>query len=122
MTIAVVLDSNPIELQQTVNRLEESGVFTEIDPFADVLKAVEYIELKKCDVVFTEIEMNRMNGFDFMRMLVNRHPEIFLVFVTNKSNYALQAFEYGAEDFIVKPIGDDDIDRLMKKLQKRKKI
>lgn len=119
MAIAVVVDNNPQELQQTVSQLKESGAFTEINPFENALEAVKYIELHDCDVVFTEVEMNAVSGFDFIRRLGSHHPDICLVFVTNKGNYALQAFEYGTADFIIKPINMKSIKRVLKKLKKR---
>lgn len=116
MRKAVVVDNNPQELFQTVKQLNESGAFTEIIPFENSLEAIKYIELHGCDIVFTEVEMRGMSGFDFIRKFGRHHPDICLVFVTNKGNYALQAFEYDAADFIMKPIDTKSIRRVMKKL------
>jgi len=117
MAIAVVVDTNQQELQQTINQLKGSDAFTEIIPFEDSLEAVKYIELHGCDVVFTEVEMDGVSGFDFIRRFRSRRPAICFVFVTNKGNYALSAFEYDAADFIIKPIDAKSIRRVMKKMQ-----
>ncbi|MGE5627362.1 MAG: LytR/AlgR family response regulator transcription factor [Solirubrobacterales bacterium] len=117
MPIAVVVDNNPQELQQTVCQLKESGVFTAINSFRDSLEAIKYIELHSCDIVFTEVEMVGVNGFDFIRRVGINHTDILIVFVTNKSNYALQAFEYDTADFIMKPVDKESIKRVMKRFK-----
>lgn len=118
MPIAVVVDNNPQELLKTAKQIKESNAFEAVLQFEDSLEAVKYIEQHNCDVVFTEVEMKGMNGFDFVRRFGGWHPAIYIVFVTNERSYALQAFEYSAADFILKPVESKDISRVVKKLYK----
>ena len=64
-------------------------------------EAVELFELHKPQVVFLDIHMPGMSGIEAARALGRR---AHLVFVTAYEQYALQAFEHGAVDYLVKPI------------------
>jgi Response regulator of the LytR/AlgR family len=116
MLKAIVVDNNPQELLKTAKQIMESNAFETVLKFEDPLKAVKYIEQHHCDVVFTEVEMKRMNGFDLVRRFGGWHPDIYIVFVTKERSYALQAFEYSVADFIVKPVDSKDICRVVRKL------
>lgn len=56
------------------------------------------------DIVFMDIVLPRMNGFEAAKRLREIDKNITLVFVTNMVNYALKGYEVGALDFIVKPV------------------
>lgn len=119
MPIAVVVDNNRQELLKTATQIKESNAFETVLQFEDSLEAVKYIEQHNCDVVFTEVQMKGMNGFDIVRRFEGWHPAITIVFVTNERSYALQAFEYSTADYIVKPVDSKDISRVVKKLYEK---
>ena len=57
------------------------------------------------DLVFLDIEMPVMNGFDMLR-LVMHHPKV--IFTTAFDQYAIKAFEENSIDYLLKPIGYSD--------------
>lgn len=121
MIKAIVVDNNTSDLVQTSLTLKGLGAFDQVILFDDSSEAAKYLELLDCDVVFTEVELKGITGFDLIRKFGNRHPNMCLVFLTNKGNYALEAFQAGATDFILKPIDQDGINRVMKKVKKKGK-
>ena len=66
---------------------------------ADGQSAVQLINEKKPDVVFLDIQMPELTGFEVLKKL-NYQP--FIVFVTAYDNYAIQAFETNGIDYLLK--------------------
>lgn len=73
-----------------------------VNQFDNALDAIQYINTNTVDLVFLDIHMPELNGFDFIDSL-NIPPKIILT--TSDSNFALNAFEYKCIiDYLVKPI------------------
>jgi two-component system LytT family response regulator len=72
-----------------------------IGEFSNAIEAKNCLTVKDVDLVFLDIEMPVINGFDFLDALKVK-PQI--IFVTAKAEYALKAFNYDATDYIQKPI------------------
>lgn len=81
-------------------------------------EAVQAILRHKPDLVLLDVQMPQMNGFEVVRRIgAARMP--FTIFVTAFDNYALQAFEVNAVDYLLKPYDDD---RFHASLAKAKKL
>ena len=65
------------------------------------------------DLVFLDIEMPRMNGFDMLKKLLPFHFDV--IFTTAYDNYAIRAFKYSALDYLLKPIDADDLKAAVEK-------
>jgi DNA-binding LytR/AlgR family response regulator len=72
-----------------------------IGEFSNAIEAKNCLTVKDVDLIFLDIEMPVINGFDFLDALKVK-PQI--IFVTAKAEYALKAFNYDATDYIQKPI------------------
>lgn len=70
------------------------------------------------DVVFLDIEMPRVNGIELARRLLDKKHDLHIVFTTAYGQYAVNAFEVEAIDYLMKPIADEDIVRVIKRLNK----
>ncbi len=70
------------------------------------------------EVVFLDIEMPRINGIELARRLLEKKQDIHIIFTTAYAQYALNAFEVEAIDYLMKPIGNDDLVRVLKRLNK----
>ncbi len=81
-------------------------------------EAVELFEAHRPDVVFLDVHMPGLNGMEAARQIAR---QAHIVFVTAYQDYALQAFERGAIDYLVKPIDEarlaDTVERLKDRLQ-----
>ena len=56
------------------------------------------------DVLLLDIEMPKMNGMDAAREIRKRDQRVLIIFITNMAQYAINGYEVGALDFVLKPI------------------
>jgi len=108
MKILVVDDESPAR-KKIRQFLKDEG----IDPVLeaeDGVEAVKRIEEEKPDLVFLDIQMPLMTGFEVIRAVgVENMPAV--VFVTAYDKYALEAFEVEAVDYLMKPFDQDRFKR-----------
>lgn len=87
--------------------------------FQDSIEAVEALKKIPPDLIFLDIEMPGLNGFQFIEKLGN--PDIHVVFTTAYGKFAVDAFRVNAVDYLIKPIDTKDLrEALDRVLQKSK--
>lgn len=59
---------------------------------------------KHYDIIFFDIEMTLLNGMDAAKVIRERDANVVMVFITNMAQYAIEGYEVGALDFVLKPI------------------
>lgn len=79
-----------------------------LDIVTDPHKAIDMIGLQKPDLLFLDIQMPHMTGFEMLDKL-GVDVDFKVVFVTAHEEYAMKAFHYFALDFLLKPISKDDL-------------
>ncbi|HET9743480.1 MAG TPA: LytTR family DNA-binding domain-containing protein, partial [Terriglobales bacterium] len=84
---------------------------------ADGESAVQLIRSKKPDLVFLDVQMPEMTGFEVIRMLGSRMP--VTIFVTAYDRYALRAFDANAIDYLLKPFGKERFQRALIRARER---
>lgn len=75
--------------------------------YQDPRSALSELSTTAPDIVFLDIEMPHMNGFEFVRSCRNVNFEI--IFVTGYDEYAIDAFKISATDYLLKPISSDNL-------------
>ena len=68
------------------------------------------------DVVFLDIELPDMTGFELLQQLENINFQT--IFTTSYSHYAIKAFRFNALDYLIKPINESELDEAIKKIYK----
>jgi two-component system LytT family response regulator len=118
MLTAVILDdetrgstllSRKLELFK--DELEIAGVFN--DPYKAILKIVDLDP----DVLFLDVEMPGLNGFQFLEKLGSFRFEV--IFTTAYDTYTLEALRLSAVDYLLKPIDEDELHTAIFRLKKR---
>jgi two-component system LytT family response regulator len=112
---AYLVDDEPLALKRLARLLEQTGRVAIVGSSADPAQAVEDFHKQPCDVLFTDIEMPDLSGFE---MLSRLDPQPFVVFTTAYSQFALQAFEVHSVDYLLKPIDEKQLDRALAKLDR----
>lgn len=78
---------------------------------------IETIKIMRPDLVFLDIEMPKMNGFDVLEQLKQIHFEV--VFTTAYDNFAVRAFKYAALNYLLKPIDPDDLQKTIHRMSEK---
>ncbi len=81
-------------------------------------KGIEAILKHRPDVVFLDIEMPKMNGFDMLEKFDNLFFDV--VFTTAYNKFAIKAFRYSALNYLLKPVDPEDLQSTIKKLEERR--
>lgn len=112
---AYLVDDEPLALKRLARLLEQTGRVEIVGSSADPEEALEHLRAQPCDVLFTDIEMPDLSGFE---MLSRLDPQPFVVFTTAYSQFALQAFEVHSVDYLLKPIDEKQLERALAKLDR----
>jgi len=85
----------------------------------DGAEALEAIAAHKPDVAFLDIRMPGLTGLDVAAAMAESSPETHAVFVTAYNQYAIDAFDRGAVDYLLKPVAPDRLAATVKRLKAR---
>ncbi|MCC6186878.1 MAG: response regulator [Chitinophagaceae bacterium] len=110
----IVIDDEPLARALIVKLLQAYPNFEVIDECPDGFEAFKSIQKHEPDLLFLDIQMPRINGFELIEMLDNP-PAV--IFTTAFDDYAMKAFEIHAIDYLLKPITKDRFDKAIQKCQ-----
>ncbi|HEX8267034.1 MAG TPA: LytTR family DNA-binding domain-containing protein [Pyrinomonadaceae bacterium] len=98
----LIVDDEPLARERVRRHLRDEPGIEIVGEAGNGREAVSAIEEKTPDLVFLDVQMPEMNGFDVLKALEeNKIPAI--VFTTAYDKYAIQAFEFHALDYLLKP-------------------
>lgn len=75
----------------------------DVTTYTDGQEIVDDVQ-KHYDIIFFDIEMTQLNGMDAAKVIRERDADVVMVFITNMAQYAIEGYEVGALDFVLKPI------------------
>jgi len=101
MMKAIIVDDDFMSLNNLDYLCEKISDLEVVGKFDNALDAIDFLKTQAVDVIFLDIEMPEFSGIDFVKNVKNL-PQI--IFTTAKSEYAMEAFEYEAIDYIQKPV------------------
>lgn len=117
MLEAVIVDDEIKALQslswELTNLSDEVNI---VASFTDAHEALKYLEKNTPDCLFLDIEMPKMDGFQFIKNLKNKNFPV--VITTAYNQYALKALKNEAIDYLLKPIDSDDLEETIAKIKK----
>lgn len=117
MIRALIVDDEPHARAELESLLGETGAFEIVGRCANAVEAVHAIRGERPDVVFLDIQMPAISGFELLSMIDDDElPEI--VFVTAHDEHALRAFEERAIDYLLKPVARDRLAKTVERLRR----
>ena len=93
--------------------LEKRGNLNIVAEAKDGFEAVKLIDEHKPDLIFLDIQMPKLNGFEVLE-LIHHKPKV--IFTTAYDQYALKAFEENAIDYLLKPFSYDRISKSLERV------
>ena len=127
LKIAVV-DDEKIYIEQITEHIEqyakEKNKEIHTEAFRDGIQLMEQYR-SQYDIIFLDIEMEEMNGMDTAREIRKVNQDVVLVFITNMAQYAINGYEVGALDYVLKPLNyytfSVRLERAIARVKKRQK-
>jgi len=103
MLRVLIVDDEPLALENLRLQLQDESDIEIVGECTNAIEAIGVIHKIRPDIVFLDIQMPRISGLEMVGMLDQQHrPHI--VFLTAFEEYAVQAFEQCAFDYLLKPI------------------
>ena len=118
MIKAIVLEDEWYNLEEVCALVENTGFMHVVGRYLTPLQALEQAPLLRPEVAFIDIDMPEVDGLTCAARLKETVPGILVAFITGWNQYAVQAFDIGAADYIMKPIRQERFDKLIEKLKK----
>lgn len=115
----IVVDDDILSRESMTFLLKKFDSIELLDVFESAFEAKEYLKEHSVDIIFLDIEMPELSGFEFLST-TKELPTIILT--TNNPDYAIEAFEYEVLDFLVKPINFVRLSKAIDKYEKTIKI
>lgn len=114
---AILAEDEPELAAELRERLADAWPALEIAAIAgDGVKALQALDAHRPDVAFVDIEMPGASGLEFARLAAGR---CHVVLVTAYDQHALEAYEHGAVDYLVKPVNPARLHATVRRLQER---
>ena len=90
----------------------------EVEACSNPILAIKTCQTRDFDAALLDIQMPEMSGLELADCLSAMHPELCFVFITAFNNYATEAFELNAVDYILKPIRQERFNKALDKIKK----
>ena len=136
----LVVDDEKLARDRLVGFLGKLDGLELVGQAHDGLEALRIIEEQRPELVFLDVQMPGMDGFEVLKAL--RGPLPYIVFATAYDDYAIRAFEVGAVDYLLKPFsrarvgeavgrvrarlegdgGRPDLEAVLRKLEERRRL
>jgi two-component system LytT family response regulator len=114
----LVVDDEPLGRQRILDLLADAPDVEVAGTAADGAAAVEAIRTSRPDLVFLDVQMPRMSGLDVVQAIGPAEMPA-TVFVTAYDQYALNAFDAAAVDYLVKPFKDGRFEEALRRARRR---
>jgi two-component system LytT family response regulator len=117
----VLIIDDEIDAREYLEKIiqEFVPILTVIANVESSLDALKVLSKQEIDVIFLDIEMPNINGFEFLELI--KSSEYKIIFTTAHNEYALKAFGVYADGYLLKPIDIDDLQTLTKHLSNSQK-
>jgi len=108
----IVVDDSSLQRMAVSRLINDHPNLDLVAEYNNGMEAYKNVEQNQIDLIFLDVEMPILDGFEFIESLSNI-PQIILI--TSKPDYALKAFDYDVTDYLLKPITKSRFDSSVKK-------
>lgn len=110
---AYLVDDEMLALKRLRRLLQATGRVEIVGSTTEPSTALKFLLNESVDLLFLDIQMPGMNGFELLAKLATQ-PAV--IFTTAYDKYALRAFEVNSIDYLLKPVDPEQLERALKKL------
>ncbi|NNG11379.1 MAG: response regulator transcription factor [Arenibacter sp.] len=120
---SIIVDDSSMQRIAVAKLVNNHPSLTMVGEYSNAIEAKNGLKNNNIDLIFLDVEMPIINGFDLLESLDNP-PQVILI--TGNPNYALKAFDYDVTDYLHKPISasrfDTSIKRALTKYEQLQKV
>ena len=114
----IIVDDEQPARERIRRLLEDYKVIDIVAEASNGQEALELIRTERPQLVFLDISMPIMNGVELANILSQEFPHLKIIFTTAYDQYALEAFDVNATDYLLKPIRKERLNKALSKLIK----
>jgi len=115
---AVLVDDEQLARDELGFLLEQIGGVSIIGQAGNGVEALTTIDRLRPDVVFLDVQMPGLTGFEVARRMIDAHASSHIIFVTAYDQHAIEAFEVNAIDYLLKPVDPARLDVAVRKARR----
>jgi len=108
----IIVDDSAMQRMAIAQLVNNHPNLALVSEYSNAIEANNGIKNNDIDLIFLDVEMPIITGFDFLESMENS-PQVILI--TGKPDYALKAFEYDVTDYLYKPISQSRFDASIKR-------
>jgi two-component system LytT family response regulator len=117
MIKAIIVDDEPYCCETITTLLEDNVQVEIVAECYNGIDALEAIRKYNPGLLFLDVEMPKMNGFEMLQQLHSVNFEI--IFTTSYDQYALKAIRFSAIDYLLKPVDEEELKNAVQKVIRR---
>ncbi|WP_301921144.1 LytTR family DNA-binding domain-containing protein [Ferruginibacter sp.] len=110
---AIIIDDEPLARMMVKEYLQAYPHIEVVQECSDGFEGMKAIQQHQPDLIFLDIQMPKINGFEMLE-LIDNPPQV--IFTTAFEEYAIKAFDAHAADYLLKPFSKERFDKAMQKL------
>lgn len=119
---AIVVDDEWYNAVEIVDLINNTKFMKVVKQFENGIEALEEIDKISPQVAFIDIQMPEIDGITLAEKLIEKKPNMIIVFITAWDQYAVQAFEVNALDYIMKPINVERFNKMVQKIRSKAEL
>src|SRR6476620_11298575 len=116
---AVVVDDEQLARDELGYLLGEVGGVDVIGQAGNGVEALTTIDRLQPDVVFLDVQMPGLTGFEVARRMLDGRTPAHIIFVTAFDQHAIEAFEVNAVDYLLKPVDTSRLEQAIQRARRR---
>ena len=110
---AIIVDDEPNAIQLLSSYLSQFSRIELVGSFRNGIKALEFIQENKPDLIFLDINMPHINGISLAKII---DKSCKIIFTTAHSEHAVESYDIGSVDYLLKPISLERFTKAMGKI------
>lgn len=114
MLNCVVIDDNEVDRSLLVAYLSKHPCLKITGSFSNPVESLDHLQRVETDLLFIDIDMPVINGIDFMKSI--QQSALNCIFVTAHPEYAAEAFDVQAVDYVLKPIREERLEKAVQRV------
>ncbi len=108
----IIIEDEPLAIEKLEDFINKTPTLELHSSFNSAIEGMQFIQNKKIDIIFLDIEMEHLNGIQFLES-IQQKP--YVIITSAYSQYALKGYELNVFDYLLKPYG---YDRFLKAINK----